>query len=243
MTSAATLPLPTAPHEARRHQLTGCHHPRLLQATIIRYPRFEWRRQARPLEGQTLTEFKRWLGVWQRLELTDLYYFPVWEKEVHDVLQRNFKSLSLIFLAYSRSVLGSDSAEDATEMEMAEFFDFVQECRLETKLIRFDQMTNQFIKANAVNSAQAREAHHDVRRSAGTKRDGKAAEVSRVRGTNDGSDAAMDQELVLYEFVGLLVRIAFQRANPTFGNYGNKRPVVHLPGCLETMLLEVHGVR
>ena len=91
-------------------------------------------------------------------------------------------------------------------------------------------------QANAVNSAQAREAHHDTRRSAGTKRDAKADEVARVKGTNSGQEAIKDQELVLYEFVGLLVRIAFQRANPTFGNYGNKRPVRHLPGCLEAML-------
>ena len=46
----------------------------------------------------------------------------------------------------------------------------------------------------------------------------------------------------------VLVRIAFQRANPTFGNYGNKKAVVHLvnypgsgmttSGCLQTMLEE-----
>ena len=52
---------------------------------------------------------------------------------MHDLLQKHFKELSLIFLAYCRSVLGSDTAEDATEMEMAEFYDFVDECRLETK--------------------------------------------------------------------------------------------------------------
>ena len=61
--------------------------------------------------------------------------------------------------------------------------------------------------------------------------------TSIVKGTNDGSgEAEKDQELVLYEFLGMLVRIAFQRANPTFGNFGNKRAVVHLPGCLESML-------
>ena len=155
---------------------------------------------------------------------------------MHDVLQQHFAELSLIFLAYCRSVLGSDTAEDATEMEMAEFYDFVSECGLETRQVRFDQMTIQFQKANAVNSAQAREAHHDVRRSAGTKRDAKAAEVARVKGSNDGTEAVKDAELVLYEFIGLLVRIAFQRANPTFGNYGNKRPVVPLPDCLVSML-------
>ena len=48
-----------------------------------------------------------------------------------------------------------------------------------------------------------------------------------------------DAELVLYEFIALLVRISFQRANPTFGNFGSdKKAVVHLPGCLERMLEE-----
>jgi hypothetical protein len=72
--------------------------------------------------------------------------------------------------------------------------------------------------------------------------------VKALAGRNDGTEATRDQELVLYEFVGMLVRIAFQRANPTFGNFGNKKAVVHLvnypgsgmngPGCLQTMLEE-----
>ena len=32
------------------------------------------------------------------------------------------------------------------------------------------------------------------------------------------------------------MRISFQRANPTFGNFGDKAELVPLPGCLETML-------
>ena len=216
-------------------------------ATLITHPRFAWRREAQPLDGQQLREFKRWLGVWQRLELSDLYYFPIWEKEVHDLLQTHFHSLSLIFLAYSRSILGSDTAEDATEMEMAEFYDFVSECRLETRHINFDMMTNQFIKANAVNSAAAREQHHDARRSAGTKMDGKAAELAKVKGNNDGTEAVKDQELVLYEFLALLVRLAFWRASPGFGLWvdkdgdgiKDKEEPVAVPLALSSMLNEV----
>ena len=138
------------------------------------------------------------------------------------------------------------------EMEMAEFKDFVDECRLETKSVSFDLMTTQFIKANATNSAQVRDQHAESRRSAETKMDhlqvggGKAVKrdadgrttkrVAAVKGTDEGGAAKKDQELVLYEFVGLLVRIAFQRANPTFGNFGDKKAVKHLPGCLKTMI-------
>jgi hypothetical protein len=99
-----------------------------------------------------------------------VYYFPLWEKGVHDLLQKHFQTLSLIFLAYCRSVLGSSSAADAIEMEMAEFKDFVDECGLETKQISFELMSNMFIKANAINSAQVRDAHQEGRRSAATAR-------------------------------------------------------------------------
>ena len=208
-------------------------------ATLIKAERYNWKRYSQTLPGQSLKEHKKWLEVWQRLELTDMYYFPLWEKGVHDVMQKNFAELSLIFLAYCRSLLGSDTAEDAMEMEMAEFKDFVDECGLETKAINFDLMTNNFIKANATNSAQVRDQHAESRRSAATKMDQRTtAEVSKVKGTSDGQEAKKDQELVLYEFIALLVRIAFQRANPTFGNFGNKKAVVHLPGCLQSMLVD-----
>ena len=42
-----------------------------------------------------------------------MYYFPLWEKGVHDLLQKHFEEITLIFLAYCRSLLGSDSAEGA----------------------------------------------------------------------------------------------------------------------------------
>ena len=117
-------------------------------ATLIKAERYNWKRYSKPLAGQTLKEHKKWLEVWQRLELTDMYYFPLWEKGVHDLLQKHFSELSLIFLAYCRSLLGSDSAEDAMEMEMAEFKDFVDECGLETKQVNFDLMTTNFIKVS-----------------------------------------------------------------------------------------------
>ena len=215
-------------------------------ATLIKAERYNWKRYSVTLPGQALKDHKKWLQVWQRLDIGDMYYFPLWEKGVHDVLQKHFKDLCLIFFAYCRSMLGSASAEDAAEMEMAEFKDFVDECGLETKQISFDLMSNNFMKANAINSAQVRDAHQEGRRSAGTKMDGRTTAEVATQKRNDGSETKKDAELVLYEFIGMLVRIAFQRANPTFGNYGNKKAVVHLVnypgsgmegnGCLQTMI-------
>merc|ERR1719182_211536 len=174
-------------------------------ATLIKAERYNWKRYSQTLPGQSLKEHKKWLEVWQRLELVDMYYFPLWEKGVHDTLQKHFGELSLIFLAYCRSLLGSDNAEDAMEMEMAEFKDFVDECGLETKAVNFDLMTNQFIKANATNSAQVRDQHAESRRSAEAKMDhmmkgdqrtttGRTAkELAKVKGKSDGGEAKKDQ--------------------------------------------------
>ena len=88
------------------------------------------------------------------------------EKDVHDCLQLHFQDLTLIFLAYSRSALGSGTAADAMEMEMAEFKDLVEECMLATREVGFTLMQNQFIKANAVNTGKTHEAHQASRRNA-----------------------------------------------------------------------------
>ena len=116
-----------------------------------------------------------------------MHYFPLWEKELHDVLQKHFPELTKIFLAYTKSIGGSGSAEDAIEMDMSEFKDFVDECGLETKAIGFELMTNNFTKANATNNTEAREAAHERRRSAGTKMDAPTNVVKAVAQRNDGT--------------------------------------------------------
>ena len=50
-----------------------------------------------------------------------------------------------------------------------------------------------------------------------------------------------DQVLVLYEFIELLVRVAFWRANPNFGLHGNKDEFVPVPLALSTMLNETYS--
>ena len=216
----------------------------MISNTITRAVRFDWTRESSPLEGQLLDQHKAWLEVWQRVEIQDVHSFPLWEKEVHDVLQRRFADLKSIFLAYCRSIGGSGSAEDAMEMEMAEFQDFVNECNLVTKEVNFALMTITFTKANATNSAAAREQHAEAKRDskvkAAEKKAGKGPKnkADKVKGTNDGKEAKKDAELVLYEFIAMLVRISFQRANPTLGNFGDKAELVSLPGCLEEMLDE-----
>ena len=47
------------------------------------------------------------------------------------------------------------------------------------------------------------------RNASGKANEAKKKDPSKVKGTNDGGEAKMDKELVLYEFINLLVRIAF----------------------------------
>ena len=156
------------------------------------------------------------------MEIMDVHLWPLWEKEVHDILHPLFKELQLIFLAYTRSI-SEDSAEDAMEMSMDEFHDFVVDVGLETKQYRFDVMCNQFIKANATNVAQVRAQRQDEKRDAQSRGNDKpdwqkTQRGQKVKGTSDGhEEAKKDAELVLYEFLNMLVRIAFWRANPSFG--------------------------
>ena len=75
-------------------------------------------------------------------------------------------------------------------MNMSEFKDFVEDCRLTTKEVGFERMTTVFIKANAVNTAQVRQQHADERRNAGGKAHEKpAARAAKVAGTNEGGEA------------------------------------------------------
>ena len=109
---------------------------------------------------------------------------------------------------------------------MDEFHDFVVDVGLETKSYKFEVMQNQFIKANATNTAQVRQQRQEEKRDAQSRGndapDWKQKGAARVKGTSDGKEAKKDAELVLYEFLNMLVRIAFWRANPSFGLWIDK---------------------
>ena len=178
-------------------------------ATYITAERFT--PAAAPPKGVSPDAHREWLMTWEMLQLAALPGFPLWEKDVHDVLAANLESLQSIFRAYAAASLGGS----ATEMDMEEFHDFVIESDLITDSYGFDTMSGQFTKANA--------------------------------GSND-------TVLEFHEFLTMLVRISFFRANPQYGmrkgddrkkmanvgaNEGNASKFgeeVPLPGCLSEML-------
>merc|ERR1711871_443113 len=167
-------------------------------ATYITAERFT--PAAAPPKGVTPESHKDWLMTWEMLQLSTLPGFPLWEKDVHDVLAANLESLQSIFRAYAASSLEGS----ANDMDMEEFHDFVIESDLITDQYGFDTMSGQFTKAHG--------------------------------GSND-------TVLEFHEFLTMLVRISFFRANPQYGMRKGKDQAnaekfddVPLPGCLSDML-------
>ena len=131
------------------------------------------------------------------------------------------------------------------EMTMSEFKDMVKDTGLETKDLRFDVMSNMFKKANATNSNEAHFQRQQSKGTAAADSSDSGSTLKTIGVTKKGKNAAsqkdteMDMELVLYEFVEVLVRIAFWRANPYHGIHKLATKLVPLPNCLDSMLKEV----
>ena len=108
------------------------------------------------MAGQSADELAEWRRVWGVLALEGLHGFPLWEKEVHDLLQPRFSELRSIFRAYACGTI-SAAAGANDEMDMEEFNDFAIECTgLITKEYGFNVMANQFSKSDGLSSKVSR---------------------------------------------------------------------------------------
>ena len=102
-----------------------------------------------------------------------------------------------------------------------------------------------FKKANAVNSEAAHFQRLAEKGNSSTKEEGSGSTTkmisakAKTKSAASQKDTEMDQELVLYEFVEVLVRIAFWRANPYHGIIKLAVTLVPFPDCLSKMLHEV----
>ena len=77
----------------------------MVAATHIAVERFE-PRNAPPPPSLSPEAHGQWLRLWEQLGLGDLHGFPLWEKEVHDMLLANLDVLQSIFAAYACSSSG-----------------------------------------------------------------------------------------------------------------------------------------
>ena len=127
----------------------------VIRATYIHAERYEADKETKPLKTESTKDLEKWLDCWSRMEIMDVHMWPTWEKEVHDILHPLFKELQLIFLAYTRSI-SEDSAEDAMEMSMDEFHDFVVDVGLETKEVNGHMHTHTYTHAHTRVHTRAR---------------------------------------------------------------------------------------
>ena len=98
-------------------------------ATHVAVPRFDATAVPRP-PRMSDEEVAEWLRMWAQITLGDLHGFPVWEREVHDMLASNLPTIKSVFAAYSASSLGGDAAT----MDLEELHDLVIETALAVTL-------------------------------------------------------------------------------------------------------------
>ena len=103
---------------------------------------------AAPPKGVGPDAHKEWLMIWEMLQLSTVHGFPLWEKDVYEILAAKLESLRSIFKAYAAgSVAASAQASGSVganmEMDMEEFHDFVMDANVLTKFYGFDTISGQ----------------------------------------------------------------------------------------------------
>ena len=56
-------------------------------ATYIRAERYDFATLAKPLAGQNAAAHAKWIDCWSRVEVMDMEGFPLWEEELHNLMQ------------------------------------------------------------------------------------------------------------------------------------------------------------
>jgi hypothetical protein len=163
-----------------------------VEATYVRIERFD-PNSSTPLPGESAAEHRAFCTAFRQLHMSDLHGFPLWEKEMHDVLHVHFLELTQIFHGYCASFRGEggsardDAARDAT-MGTEELYDFVVDVGLESALSA---------------SAAASPTGYSFERV-----------LEQMERCQPPSRSGGRRGLQLHEFVSLLLRVCFFRLNP-----------------------------
>mgnify|MGYP006162689443 CR=1 FL=1 len=85
---------------------------------------------------------KNWLATWTSITFKDLYGYPLWETQLHDVLEAAFPELQSIFLHYcGSSIAGTDSVDSATKLGLLEVLALAKDCDVCNDDLPVDQLT------------------------------------------------------------------------------------------------------
>ena len=207
---------------------------------------------------------KSWRLCWKLMVFKDLVGYPLWETQLHDVLQAAFPELHKIFTFYcGSSIAGSESIASATRIGVMEFLQFAKDTDICTKEYKVEDLTRQFYVANTqATMAKSSSADRNKMPKKGAGKGGvkkanaaaaagkkspegaKKANAKKKAGAAGGqglkeSTVEVDQQLTLYEFVNAVVRIGFWRANPQWGSKYNKRELTPVPESVTLMLEEL----
>ena len=162
-----------------------------------------------------------WTDTWKKMDLSDVHGWPLWEKEVYLILGAAFDEIASIFAYYAKSGGVGTSASSAFQLQQAEVTNFALDCELTTKdfmMTRIHMLMEQSDQTDAVvqkrNRFKGDEATTDAQRKGG------------------------DNALELFEFLELIVRVCFQRANPKYGSVGNREAKFPMPDVLDKTLKE-----
>ena len=176
---------------------------------------------ATQLEGESRNDFNSFKATWSQMDLTHVYGFPLWEKEVFELLHATFEGLRSIFDYYAKSgTAGSASAASAQTMQQTELQNLALDCGLSSEQFSMTRVINIFARADQVD---------DTFKVSAADRRVMTGETAK------GGDGGLE----LHEFLEAVVMLAFHRAQPKFGSVGhNDMASVSspLPGCLETLL-------
>jgi hypothetical protein len=183
--------------------------------------RFDMNKDLQTEEEKELLEIVDWPEAWKKMNLDDCHGWPLWEKEVFITLGRAFEELGSIFAYYAKSGGVGTSAASAFMLQQAEVTNFALDCELPTK----DFMMTRIHSLMEVSDQT----------------DAEIVKRNRFKGdeaTTDAQRKGGDNALELFEFLELIVRVCFQRANPKYGTVGNREAKFPLPGILEKTLKE-----
>ena len=102
-----------------------------------------------PMLGQDPDEHNKFVSTWGKMDLGHVYGFPLWEKEVFQLLQRSFGELVSVFSYYSKSgTAGSGSAAAAETMQQTELINLALDVGLATDTFPMARVQGVFERAD-----------------------------------------------------------------------------------------------
>ena len=107
---------------------------------------------ATALQGQSAEDHALWVSTWGKMDVSHVYGFPLWEKEIFELLQAPFGELRAIFEHYA------GASGDASSMQQTELVDLALDVGLVTEGFPMARVQEVFDRINLIDSR----ADHDL---------------------------------------------------------------------------------